>query len=112
MENPMITIQRIRQSMMSFCLAGILSIAALLSFIPAPVSAASPQPAAISQPRVLMLFGSNKATAASKELKGKTQESIGKATGDPGDRLAGMAKQGEANVRNAVEDVKDATGLG
>jgi uncharacterized protein YjbJ (UPF0337 family) len=50
--------------------------------------------------------------ADSKEFEGKTQESIGNVTGNQGDRLAGKAKQTEANVRNAVEDVKDKTGMG
>jgi len=59
----------------------------------------------------LALFG-GRAKAAAKDLKGKTQESIGNLTGNQGDRLAGKAKQAEAGVRNAVEDVKDKTGMG
>jgi uncharacterized protein YjbJ (UPF0337 family) len=50
--------------------------------------------------------------ADAKEFEGKTQESIGDVTGNKGDRLAGKAKQAEAKVRNAVEDVKDKTGMG
>lgn len=50
--------------------------------------------------------------AAAKEFEGKTQESIGNVTGNQGDRLAGKAKQAEAKVRNAVEDVKDKAGMG
>jgi uncharacterized protein YjbJ (UPF0337 family) len=50
--------------------------------------------------------------AAAKEFEGKTQESIGNVTGNQGDRLAGKAKQAEAKVRNAVEDVKDKAGVG
>ena len=50
--------------------------------------------------------------AEAKEFEGKTQESIGNVTGNQGDRLAGKAKQAEANVRNAVEDVKDKAGKG
>ena len=50
--------------------------------------------------------------ADAKEFEGKTQESIGNVTGNQGDRLAGKAKQAEAKVRNAVEDVKDKTGMG
>ena len=52
-----------------------------------------------------------RAKADAKEFEGKTQESIGNVTGNQGDRLAGKAKQAEANVRNAVEDVKDKTGM-
>lgn len=50
--------------------------------------------------------------ADAKDFEGKTQESIGDVTGNQGDRLAGKAKQAEAKVRNAVEDVKDKTGMG
>ena len=50
--------------------------------------------------------------ASAKEFEGKTQESIGKVTGNQGDRLAGKAKQAEAKVRNTVEDVKDKAGMG
>jgi uncharacterized protein YjbJ (UPF0337 family) len=45
--------------------------------------------------------------AGAKNVEGKTQESIGKVTGNQGDRLAGKAKQSEAKVRNTVKDVKD-----
>jgi uncharacterized protein YjbJ (UPF0337 family) len=50
--------------------------------------------------------------AGAKGLEGKAQESMGNVTGNQGDRLAGKAKQGEAKVRNAVEDVKDKAGMG
>jgi uncharacterized protein YjbJ (UPF0337 family) len=50
--------------------------------------------------------------AGAKEFEGKTQESIGNVTGNKGDRLAGKAKQAEAKVRNAVEDVKGKAGMG
>jgi uncharacterized protein YjbJ (UPF0337 family) len=50
--------------------------------------------------------------ADAKQFEGKTQESIGKVTGNQGDRLAGKAKQAEAQVRNTVEDVKDKAGMG
>lgn len=49
--------------------------------------------------------------ADAKEFEGKTQESIGNVTGNQGDRLAGKAKQAEANVRSAVEDVKEKAGM-
>jgi len=32
---------------------------------------------------------------------------LGNVTGDPEDQAAGKAKQGESQVRNAAEDVKD-----
>lgn len=50
--------------------------------------------------------------AGAKDFEGKTQESIGNVTGNKGDRIAGKAKQAEAKVRNAVEDVKDKAGMG
>jgi uncharacterized protein YjbJ (UPF0337 family) len=52
-----------------------------------------------------------RAKADAKAFEGKTQESIGDVTGNQGDRLAGKAKQAEANVRNAVEDAKDKAGM-
>jgi uncharacterized protein YjbJ (UPF0337 family) len=50
--------------------------------------------------------------AGAKNFEGKTQESIGKVTGNKGDRLAGKAKQAEAKGRNTVEDVKNKAGMG
>jgi uncharacterized protein YjbJ (UPF0337 family) len=50
--------------------------------------------------------------AGAKAVEGKTQESIGTATGNQGARLAGKAKQAEAQVRTSVEDVKDKGGKG
>nr|WP_259736678.1 CsbD family protein [Synechococcus sp. CS-1329] len=50
--------------------------------------------------------------ADAKDFEGKTQESIGNVIGSQGDRIAGKAKQAEAKVRNAVEDVKDKAGMG
>lgn len=49
----------------------------------------------------------DKAKAAAKNLEGKAQEALGNVTGDPEDQAAGKAKQGEAQVRQGVEDVKD-----
>lgn len=48
-----------------------------------------------------------KAKAAAKNIEGKAQEAMGNVTGDPADKMAGKAKQTEAGVRNAAEDVKD-----
>jgi uncharacterized protein YjbJ (UPF0337 family) len=45
--------------------------------------------------------------AVAKDLEGKTQEAIGNVTGDAKNQIAGKAKQAEANMRNATEDVKD-----
>jgi uncharacterized protein YjbJ (UPF0337 family) len=49
----------------------------------------------------------DRAKATAKNLEGKAQEAFGKVTGDPEDEAAGKAKQAEAKVRHAAEDVKD-----
>jgi uncharacterized protein YjbJ (UPF0337 family) len=48
-----------------------------------------------------------KAKAAAKNIEGKAQEALGNVTGDPADKMAGQAKQAEAEARNTKEDVKD-----
>ncbi|WP_223805768.1 CsbD family protein [Pseudanabaena sp. UWO310] len=45
--------------------------------------------------------------AATKDIEGKVQEAIGNVTGDTKDQVMGKAKQAEADVRNATEDLKD-----
>ncbi len=45
--------------------------------------------------------------ATAKNLEGKAQEAMGEFTGDPQDKAAGKAKQGEAKAQHAVEDAKD-----
>lgn len=49
----------------------------------------------------------DKVKATAKNLEGKAQEALGNVTGDPEDKAEGKAKQGEAQVRHGVEDVKD-----
>ncbi|MGG6265116.1 CsbD family protein [Leptolyngbya sp. AN03gr2] len=49
-----------------------------------------------------------RAKAAAKNVEGKAQEAMGNITNDPADKMAGQAKQTEAEARNAKEDVKDA----
>lgn len=49
----------------------------------------------------------DKAKATGKNIEGKAQEAQGNVTGDQEDTAKGKAKQGEANVRQGVEDVKD-----
>jgi uncharacterized protein YjbJ (UPF0337 family) len=49
----------------------------------------------------------NRAKAAAKNVEGKVQEAVGDLTGNTKDKVQGKAKQAEANVRNAAEDVKD-----
>lgn len=50
----------------------------------------------------------DKAKATAKNLEGKAQEVVGNVTGDPKDKAEGKAKQSEAEVRHATENVKDA----
>jgi len=49
----------------------------------------------------------DKAKATTKNIEGKVQEAVGDLTGDPKTQAEGKAKQAEAKVRHAVEDVKD-----
>lgn len=49
----------------------------------------------------------NRAKAAAKNVEGKVQETVGDLTGNTKDQVQGNAKQAEARVRNAAEDVKD-----
>ncbi len=46
--------------------------------------------------------------ATAKNIEGKLQEAASEITGDPRDKVEGQAKQQEANVIHAKEDVKDA----
>lgn len=48
-----------------------------------------------------------RAKAAAKNIEGKAQEVIGNLTGDQQAQLEGKAKQAEAEMRNAKEDIKD-----
>lgn len=50
----------------------------------------------------------DRAKATAKNVEGKAQEAMGDITGDPEQQAKGKAKQGEANVRHAAEDAKDA----
>jgi uncharacterized protein YjbJ (UPF0337 family) len=49
----------------------------------------------------------DRAKATGKNIEGKAQEALGNVTGDPEDKAEGKAKQAEAQVRHAKEDVKD-----
>lgn len=48
-----------------------------------------------------------RAEATAKNLEGKAQEAAGEMTGKQSDQAEGKAKQGEAKVEHAKEDVKD-----
>jgi len=49
----------------------------------------------------------DRAKATGKNIEGKAQEALGNVTGDPKDKAEGKAKQSEAQVRHAAEDLKD-----
>jgi uncharacterized protein YjbJ (UPF0337 family) len=49
----------------------------------------------------------DRAKAAAKNVEGKVQETVGDLTGNTKEQVQGKAKQADANVRNAAEDVKD-----
>ena len=51
----------------------------------------------------------DRAKATGKDIEGKVQEAAGKVTDDPQAQAAGKAKQAEAKVRHAAEDLKDDT---
>lgn len=49
----------------------------------------------------------NRAKAAAKNVEGKLEEAVGDLTDNREAKSKGKAKQVEANIRNASEDVKD-----
>jgi len=49
----------------------------------------------------------DRAEATAKNVEGKMQEAAGDMTGDTSDKVEGKAKQGEAQAKQAKEDVKD-----
>lgn len=48
----------------------------------------------------------NRAGATAKNIEGKVQKFVGDVTGDPKTQAEGVAKQAEAKVRHAAEDIK------
>lgn len=48
-----------------------------------------------------------RAEAVAKNVEGKIQEAVGEATGDPQQKAEGQAKQDQAAVVHAKEDIKD-----
>ena len=49
----------------------------------------------------------NRAEAMAKSVEGQAQEAMGNVTGNSQDQIRGKAKQVEAQMRNASEDMKD-----
>jgi len=106
MNLPLRVLRQLAASFLGLAFSLLVLIATPALSVPAQASGAftlTPSPLATTPGRV---------KASAKEFEGKTQESIGNVTGNQGDRLAGKAKQAEAKVRNAVEDVKGKAGMG
>ena len=53
------------------------------------------------------MSATDKIKATAKNIEGKAQEALGNVTGDKEEQAKGKAKQAEASVRHAAEDVKD-----
>ena len=49
----------------------------------------------------------DKLKATAKNIEGKIQEAVGEVTGDPETKAQGKAKQVQASVMHAVENVKE-----
>ncbi len=49
----------------------------------------------------------NKGKATMKNVEGKIQESVGKVTGDPQDKVEGKMKQAQAEAQHTMENVKE-----
>lgn len=50
----------------------------------------------------------NRINAIAKNIEGKVQEAVGEITGDQKQKLEGQAKQAEASLEHAKEDIKEA----
>ena len=65
----------------------------------------------LSQPQHQIAWGWGRAKAVTKDIEGKTQETIGNITGNRKDQMMGKIKQTESQILNAVEDTKDSMRL-
>jgi len=59
----------------------------------------------VEQPVIMSLFGKSK--AAAKDLEGKTQENLGKITGNNQEQVMGKAKQVESKAGEAANNVQE-----
>jgi uncharacterized protein YjbJ (UPF0337 family) len=57
---------------------------------------------------IAFIVMSNKVDAAAKDAEGKMESALGDITGDKGHQIKGQAKQVQASVMNATEDLKEA----
>jgi uncharacterized protein YjbJ (UPF0337 family) len=106
----MISFQQFRRFFLNLSLTTILVTAIAFSFSSEQSWATVPLNSLIGQQPV-QIANSNRAKAMTKDLEGKTQETMGNITGNRKDQMMGKAKQGEGQFRNSVEDLKDNTKL-
>ena len=102
----MISFQQCRRFFLNLSLTTILVTAIAFSFSSEESWATVPLTQLIRQQPV-QIANMNRAKAMTKDLEGKTQETMGNITGDPKDQMMGKAKQVESKVRNSAEDLKD-----
>jgi uncharacterized protein YjbJ (UPF0337 family) len=57
---------------------------------------------------IAFIVMSTKVDAAAKDAEGKMESALGDITGDKGHQIKGQAKQVQASVMNATEDLKEA----
>jgi uncharacterized protein YjbJ (UPF0337 family) len=57
---------------------------------------------------IAFIVMSTKVDAAAKDVEGKMESALGDITGDKGHQFKGQAKQVQASVMNATEDLKEA----
>jgi uncharacterized protein YjbJ (UPF0337 family) len=106
----MISFQQFRRFFLNMSLATILITAIAFSFSSEQSWATVPLNQLIGQ-QPIQIANMNRAKAMTKDLEGKTQETMGNITGNRGDQITGKAKQAESQARNSVEDLKDNTKL-
>jgi uncharacterized protein YjbJ (UPF0337 family) len=102
----MISFQQFRRFFLNLSLTTILVTAIAFSFGSEQSWATVPLNSLIGQQPV-QIANSNRAKAMTKDLEGKTQETVGNVTGNRKDQMMGKAKQAESQVRNSAEDLKD-----
>jgi uncharacterized protein YjbJ (UPF0337 family) len=99
-------ISQIYRSLLSFSLISLFSFTLIFGFAMENSWAATPFSQLIN-PSTPAIASIERVNAATKDLEGKAQEALGNVTGDRKNEIAGKAKQTEANVRNAAQDIKD-----
>jgi uncharacterized protein YjbJ (UPF0337 family) len=102
----MISFQKCRRFFLNMSLTTILITAIAFSFSSEQSWATVPLNSLIGQQPV-QIANANRAKAMTKDLEGKTQETMGNITGNRKDQMMGKAKQFEGQVRNSAEDLKD-----